>query len=298
MKTFSSVGVIGKRADARAAITVGQVCEVLQRLGRKALVDTGTAAQLSGLAVEALPLEALGAHCELAIVVGGDGTLLSAGRALAPHGVPLLGINQGHLGFMVDVAPEELAQRIGEVVAGKYVLERRLLLFAQVNANSPARRRGPFLAVNDIVLRNQASIRMLDFETWLDQGFISRHRADGLIVSTPTGSTAYALSGGGPVLHPSLSAIVLVPICPHTLSDRPIVVTRESRIRIVLRSEVAGAAFTCDGQVNETLEPNDEISIEAAPYELRLIHPVNYDYFHILREKLHWGRAPAGVLER
>jgi NAD+ kinase len=298
MRSFNTVGVIGKRRDPRAALTVAQVCEVLRGHGRAPLVDSETRQQLAGFAVESADMDTLGRRCELAIVVGGDGTLLSAGRALAAHGVPLLGVNQGHLGFMVDVAPDDVSQRIGEVLAGRYVLERRLLLSALVNAQRTERRRGPFIAVNDIVLRNQGSIRMLDFETWLDQGFISRHRADGLIVSTPTGSTAYALSGGGPVLHPSLSAIVLVPICPHTLSDRPIVVTRESRIRIVLRGEVAGVALTCDGQISEPLEPGDEVQIEAAPYELRLIHPANYDYFHILREKLHWGRAPAGVLER
>jgi NAD+ kinase len=156
----------------------------------------------------------------------------------------------------------------------------------------------PELAVNDVVVRNQASIRMLEFETWLNEEFISQHRADGIVVSTPTGSTAYALSGGGPVLHPSISALTLVPICPHTLSDRPIVVPAGGVIRIVLRGEVSGVSVTCDGQVSVTLDAGDTVEIASSPHPLRLIHPRNYSYFELLRSKLHWGRGPSATLER
>src|SRR6185436_18969908 len=158
-------------------------------------------------------------------------------------------VNQGRLGFMVDVAPENLRATLDEVLKGRYVRERRLLLDVQVRRGR--RVRGPFLAINDVVVRNQAAVRMLEFETWLDDEFISQHRADGLIVSTPTGSTAYALSGGGPVLHPGLEALALVPICPHTLSDRPVVIGADRPVRVVLGGARGTRAMcTADGQHN------------------------------------------------
>jgi NAD+ kinase len=157
----------------------------------------------------------------------------------------------------------------------------------------------PMLAVNDIVVRNQASIRMIEFSTWLAQEseweFICQHRADGIIVSTATGSTAYALSSGGPVLHPSVEAVAIVPICPHTLSDRPIVVPAARTIRIVLGRDETTATVTCDGQIGEALAPGDTVEISRSPHALRLIHPRNYSYFELLRDKLHWGQNPAGT---
>jgi len=180
------------------------------------------------------------------------------------------------------------------VLRGDGTLDERLLLQARVH-RADGSFSEPLLALNDIVLRNQATIRMLDFETWLDDEFISAHRADGIIVSTPTGSTAYALSGGGPVLHPGLDALTLVPICPHTLSDRPIVVGAGKPIRIVLRGDISGATVTCDGQIGLPLEPGDEIRISRSPYTLRLIHPHRFAYFELLRNKLQWGRSQASL---
>lgn len=302
MSKFSTIAVIGKRGDARAAETLRTVAMAL--LARRAAGHTGAVlapldnrAELPGLELEFLPPTELAARSQLAIVVGGDGTLLSAGRTLAPHGVPILGVNQGRLGFMVDVKPEEIGQTLDAVLCGELPVEERLILETQLRCA----RSGEFepqLAVNDVVVRNQASIRMLEFETWLNDEFISQHRADGIIVSTPTGSTAYALSGGGPVLHPSISAITLVPICPHTLSDRPIVVPAGGVIRIVLRGEVSGVNVTCDGQVSHTLGSDDAVEIRSSPHPLRLIHPRNYSYFELLRSKLHWGRGPGGASER
>jgi NAD+ kinase len=151
---------------------------------------------------------------------------------------------------------------------------------------------GPFTAVNDVVIRNQAAIRMLEFQTWMEDEFISEHRADGVIITTPTGSTAYALSGGGPVLHPGLDAIALVPICPHTLSDRPVVVGTDRAVRIVLGGDRATRAMcTCDGQQSETLSAGDSVTVVRSPYVLELVHPRSYRYFNILRSKLHWGRG-------
>lgn len=289
MSSFHTVGVIGKLADPRVAPTLRALVKHLRRRGCEVLVDRSAATAVPG--TRPFTRAALAARCDLAVVVGGDGTLLNAGRSLAPAGVPILGVNQGRLGFMVDVAPGELAATLDEVLKGRFVRDRRLLLEAHIERRG--RTRGPFLAINDVVIRNQAAVRMLDFETWLDDEFISQHRADGLIVSTPTGSTAYALSGGGPVVHPSLDALTVVPICPHTFSDRPVVIGSDRAVRVVLGgTRGLRAMCTSDGQHNETVQPGDTVVIRRSPHTLELIHPKGYRYFDILRSKLHWGRAP------
>jgi NAD+ kinase len=293
---IQTVGVIGKRTDPAALPTVTALCRLLRALGCAVLVDDTHAALAQSESLESAPREALGTRCQLVVVVGGDGTLLDAGRSLARYDVPLLGVNQGRLGFMVDVRPEAMREALEAVLAGRGVVDNRLLLSACIlSPSGPASE--PMLAVNDVVLRNFANIRMLDFETWLGDEFISQHRADGLIVSTPTGSTAYALSGGVPVVHPSVPALTLVPICPHTLSDRPIVVPVGTPVRIVLRGPaLAQATVTCDGQVSEPIKPGDSIEILRAEHPLRLVHPPGYQYFSLLRDKLHWGRGPANSL--
>lgn len=296
MKPFRVVGVIGKRREPNHRL-LEDLCSTLRGLGCEVLLEDNPALIIDG-AFERVDLGALGARSDLIVVVGGDGTLLGAGRALAPAGVPLLGVNQGRLGFMVDVAPETMAEHLARIVAGDYEIEERLMLSARLRRGA-----GPDgaaqLAVNDVVIRNQATIRMIEFQTWLDDEFISHHRADGVIVASPTGSTAYALSGGGPLLHPSLAAMALVPICPHTLSDRPIVVPADRAIRIVIGGvDRAQAMATLDGQVSETLEPGDAIEVRRAPTALRLIHPVGYSYFRILRDKLRWGSGPDTPRER
>lgn len=292
MSDFRTIGLIGRRGDVRVAPTLLQLCHGLLELGREVLIETDAI----GLGdspdrAQRVTRADMARRCDLVVVVGGDGTLLSAARSLTPSGVPILGVNQGRLGFMVDVAPIEMRETLAAVFAGDYVREERLLLEARIHRTDAVA--GPFLAINDVVIRNQAAIRMLEFETWLDDEFISQHRADGFIVSSPTGSTAYALSGGGPVLHPSLEAIALVPICPHTLSDRPIVVGARQTVRVVLRGgESTAAMCTCDGQNSETLSPGETLEVRRADARLNLIHPKNYSYFSILRNKLHWGRGP------
>lgn len=302
MAKFSTIAVIGKRGDARATGALQAIARLLldkQKAGglSAVLAPADHRQDLAGSGLEFVPLAELAQRAHLAIVVGGDGTLLGAGRALAPHGVPILGVNQGRLGFMVDVRPEDIGETLDAVLRGELAIEERLLLEARLHRADSSEL--PLLrAVNDVVVRNQASIRMLEFETWIDKEFISQHRADGIVISTPTGSTAYALSGGGPVLHPSVSAIALVPICPHTLSDRPIVVPAGGVIRVVLRGEFSGVSVTCDGQVSVTLNTGDIVEVASSPHPLRLIHPRNYSYFELLRSKLHWGRGPSGAMER
>lgn len=302
MSAFRTIGIVGKQHDARALGTLHELTrQLLARLAAGEidglLAPEDNAAELGDTAVRLVPAAEMTGAIDLLVVVGGDGTLLSAGRRFAAAGVPILGINQGRLGFMVDVRPEDIAEAFTALQRGESVIEERLLLQARIRDASGAEV-ARWLAVNDVVLRNQASIRMLEFETWLDAEFISEHRADGFIVSTPTGSTAYALSGGGPVLHPSLDAIALVPICPHTLSDRPIVVPADKTIRIVLRGDATGAAVTCDGQIGGSLAPGQTVEIAPATPRLRLIHPLGYSYFELLRDKLHWGRSPAGVADK
>ncbi|MGH8505886.1 MAG: NAD(+) kinase [Stenotrophobium sp.] len=292
MSIFKTVGLIGKQSDARVSQTLAQLAQLLPKLGCALLIETQSASALTGTNCAAVSRQELGQRCDLLIVVGGDGTLLAAARELSHTGLPILGINQGRLGFMVDVNPQEMEVTLTQIFSGDYISEKRLLLRAQIRHADGHTTPGSSLAVNDVVLRNQAAVRMLEFETWLGKEFISQHRADGIIVSTPTGSTAYALSGGGPVLHPSLDAITLVPICPHTLSDRPIVVGSDRVVRLVLcGGESTQAMVTCDGQTSEVLSPGDAVEISRAQETLHLIHPSNYNYFAILRGKLHWGRA-------
>jgi len=294
MKHFQTVGVIGKHRSPQIAPALNALCRHLRDLGRTVLADTACDDRIRE-AVEFVGRREMSQRCDLVVVVGGDGTLLSAARQFAPAGVPLLGVNQGRLGFMVDVRPEEMGENLSAILGGEFLREERLMLNARIQRRGES---DTFLAVNDVVIRNQAAIRMLEFETWLDGEYISQHRADGFIVSSPTGSTAYALSGGGPVLHPSLEALALVPICPHTLSDRPIVVGAHQTVRIVLRgAENTRAMVTCDGQNSESVQPGDSIEISRAAWRLNLIHPKNYSYFNLLRNKLHWGRGPSATTD-
>ncbi len=296
MKPFRSVGVIGKRRDPHLP-TLSLLCAALRDLDCEVLVEENPALGDTP-AGRRVSRQELGESVELVVVVGGDGTLLDAGRDLAQAGVPLLGVNQGRLGFMVDLAPERLAESMAAVIGGDYEIEDRMVLSAQLTRDGVADAQ-PHHAVNDVVLRNQATIRMIEFESWMGEEFISLHRADGMIVCTPTGSSAYALSGGGPLMHPSLQAMALVPICPHTLSDRPIVVGGDNRVRLVVRGDDrAQAMVTFDGQINEILEPGDAVEITRGAAPLRLIHPAGYSYFSILRNKLRWGRGQESVIPR
>ncbi|MDB5970694.1 MAG: kinase [Hydrocarboniphaga sp.] len=304
MKPFRTVGVIGKRREPHLP-TLASLCLALRAQGCEVLVEDN-AALAEAPAGRRVSRQELARSVELAIVVGGDGTLLDAGRSMAPAGVPLLGVNQGRLGFMADLLPEQIADSLAAVIRGEYETEERMVLSARIiraGGDGSSADAMPRIAINDVVLRNQASIRMLEFESWMDEDFISLHRADGMIVCSPTGSTAYALSGGGPLMHPSLQAMALVPICPHTLSDRPIVVGGEQRVRLVVCGDETlpptslQAMMTIDGQIGESLATGDAVEITRGAAALRLIHPAGYSYFAILRNKLRWGRGQT-VLER
>jgi NAD+ kinase len=284
---FQRVAVIAKPDDSRHLAEVLQrVRSLLDARGLALLPDRQTA-RLLGLS-DGRSLAELAAHADLGIVVGGDGTLLSAAREFATREVPVLGVNLGRLGFLVDITPTDIQACLDAVFDGHYDAESRFLLSARV-ANGT-----PHLALNDVVLHKWNIARMIEFETWIDGRFVYTQRSDGLIISTPTGSTAYALSGGGPLMTPDLDAVALVPICPHTLSNRPIVVAANSVIEISVcgQTDPADVRITCDGASHLTLEQGDRVTVSRHPTAVRLLHPVGHDHFDVLRAKLGWGELP------
>lgn len=226
---------------------------------------------------------------DLAIVLGGDGTLLTAGRALSDHNVPIIGVNLGRLGFLVDVSiNENMLNQISAILNGDCIEETRFLLQGDILREGTVKHTGS--ALNDVILNNRKHVRMLEYTVEIDGKMVSIDRADGLIVSTPTGSTAYALSSGGPILSPTMDAIALVPICPHTLSHRPLVVGADSEIVVTLDPHLEGTAqVTFDGQANKTLKAGDSVRITKKPNPITLLHPKDYDFYTVLREKLRWG---------
>lgn len=288
MSEFRHIGIIAKRDDAAVLTTVERLARYLLERGLLIYPDP-----VAAPVTETTPVSRaeMGPHCDLCIVVGGDGTLLDAGRYMAPHDVPIVGVNRGRLGFMVDVSPDDMSARLDEILDGQGIREDRLMIEAQPDVQGDPIKR--FLALNDVVVRNRAFARLLEFDTRINGEFVTRHRADGIVISTPTGSTAYALSSGGPIVHTGIDALTLVPICPHTLSDRPLVINANSELEVVVHGDNTEALVTWDGQVSHPLAGGDRIRIRASDKRMTLIHPPGYDYFHILRSKLHWGRGQA-----
>ena len=287
---FKHIGLLGKSEDRNVSITLRALTAYLEQQKIGILLDESIAACFPEPPHPVVDRQDLADSCDLAIVVGGDGTLLNAARSLAESGIAVLGVNFGRLGFLVDVSPEEMTQQMEKILAGDFIEERRTLLHATVSRNNDVL--SETAALNDVVVHKKDVARMIELDTWIDDYFVNTNRSDGLIVSTPTGSTAYALSGGGPILHPKLDAITLVPICPHTLSNRPIVVHDESVIKIIIHQGTLEATVSCDGQVSHTLEAGDHITIRKHEHSLRLLHPQGHDYFAILREKLRWSKQP------
>lgn len=291
-RQFRTIALTGKYRDPRVADSMLILARHLASTGVRVILDPGVKLDFGDLAVERVEERALTDQADMVVAVGGDGTMLYATRLVAGRDVPLLGINRGRLGFLADITPGEMLRRVDEVLAGDFEEEPRLMLEAVVEgSDGPVRA----LALNDVVIQKRETGRMLDFENWVDGVYVNTHGGDGLVIATPTGSTAYALSGGGPIVHPSLEAITLVPICPHTLSDRPIVIRADCRIevRIVERPETS-AEVTCDGHFLGELGPGDRLTVKAAAERVVLIHPRGHDYFRLLRSKLHWGRGSHG----
>lgn len=284
---FRRVGLIAKPGDLKTREALATLINYLRRRNLEVVADPSCAELLEGppFGVEIQPL---GDCRDLVIAIGGDGTLLRAAHIISSYDVRLLGINVGRLGFLTDISPHEIAERLDGILDGHYIEEERLILTSQVLRGAQAVSQQD--AINDIVVQKWNVARLITLATYVDGKFVHTQRSDGIIVSTPTGSTAYALSGGGPILHPALNAIVLVPICPHTLSNRPIVVADASRIEILVGThEDDHARLTCDGEIRCELAPGDRVVVEKSDRYIHLIHPAGHDHFATLRAKLQWG---------
>lgn len=286
---YSTVALAGRASDPRVGEAMLALAAHLLERGRHVLAVDGVEIDFGLLPVTRVAEGELAKAADLLVAVGGDGTMLHTARMAAAEGVPVLGVNRGRLGFLADVGPDRMLESVDDALEGRCLPETRMLLEAQVQFNG---QQISALALNDIVVAKRETGRMLDLRTWVDGTYVNTHGGDGFIVSTSTGSTAYALSCGGPIVHPSLAAIVLVPICPHTLSDRPIVVGAESIVEIELADRFeARAQVVCDGMVLSELEPGERLRVCRAAISATLLHPPDHDYYRILRSKLHWGRG-------
>jgi NAD+ kinase len=295
--SFRRVAVIGKLRSPEISASVRELRTLLESRGCEVLLESETAAAL-GEGDKGADFEAIGAGADLAIVVGGDGTMLSAARNLVRHGVALTGINQGRVGFMTDIALRDMHASIGAILDGRYAIEERSLIDAEIRRDGQLLLRT--LALNEVAMGKGSQGRLIEFGLYLDGEYVYTLRADGVIVTTPTGSTAYSLSAQGPILHPSVPAFALVPLNPHTLSARPVSVSDRSLIEIVLvRAVDARAHF--DGFALADMAQGDRLVLRRSSDAIRFVHPPGYRYFVMLREKLRWSdamsKAKAGDLE-
>ena len=288
---FKQIGLISKPDTKDISKTVQSLYKLLKKADVQVFIDPETAHHISLPDEQVMPPSSLANRCDLIMSIGGDGTLLSAARALVNTNVPLLGINLGRLGFLVDISPTEMAVQLKQILEGSFHEEERIILNTQIVRDDHVVHEQS--AFNEVAIHRLNSPGLIDIETYVNQRFVNAQRSDGLIIATPTGSTAYALSGGGPLMYPSLNAIVLVPINPHTLSNRPIVVDGNSEINLRFsQRDKHEAQLTCDNLVLPEILEDDLIHIKRHPKKIRLLHPTDHDFFNILRVKLDWSKAP------
>lgn len=287
-QAFKSIAIIGKYMNQSALqLMQSDLADLAHHLAAKNIdvwIEESTAryAELTGF--KTASLESIGDQVDLAIVMGGDGTMLGVARSLIDADVPLVGVNRGRFGFLTDLRVEDMLVQIDRILAGDFIKEPRVMLAAKVERNGQILHAN--YALNDVVIKS--GLRLIELEVTINDKFVHKQRADGLVISTPTGTTAYALSAGGPILHPNLHAISIVPICPHTLSNRPIAVHSDSKIEVTLvQSDDAQLSF--DGQFQVVLELGDKIIVQRAEQTISLLHPSDYCYFDMLRNKLNWG---------
>jgi len=288
---FTRIGIVAKTHDPAVKNALETLIRMLNERGLEVLVDrrtdtTGVAGEFHSVSTAALP-----DGCDLIVSLGGDGTLLQSAGLIYPRDVPLLGVNLGRLGFLTDLAQVDASSGLNAVLDGHYVSEERAVLGCEIV------RGGEVVAsedgLNDVVVQKWNTARLITLATYVDGKFLHSQRADGMIVATPTGSTAYSLSGGGPILDPQVGALVLVPICPHTLTNRPIVVSDSVQIEIHVATEREDeSCVTCDGNSFQALLPGDHVRVFRRKQSITLLHPANYDHFATLRAKLNWGRKP------
>lgn len=284
---FKRIGLWGRFDEASVAEPAAQLAKHLNQRG----LQVFAAHKLPGAdKISLVTRESLGSSIDLLVAIGGDGNLLRATRRLAGCDVPLVGVNRGRLGFLTDIRPQEMLAAIDAVLAGDFLAEKRSMVRAWITGAEG--KSAAMNALNDVALKSTVSGRILDFETSVDGLYVNAHGGDGLIVATPTGSTAYALSCGGPIIRPDADALLMVPICPHTLSDRPIVLPGSSRVSVSIPADSAGQAqVTCDGEELGILETGQTLEIESSSESVTLLHPEDYNYYDLLRSKLKWGQA-------
>ena len=285
---FTTIALLSNNEAADSRDTLAAVTDFLKSRKIKVILDEFCARLLPDSGLKTVRTEELPEHCTLGIAIGGDGTMLRAAHLLADHDIPLLGINRGRLGFLADIPAEAIEVQLGQILDGNYVEDERFQLHCQVERGEDTVFQSH--AFNDVIIQKWNIAKLIELETYVDRTLVHSQRADGMIVASPTGSTAYALSGGGPIVHPALDAMVLVPICPHTLSNRPIVIDGNSSVEIVVGTpEIDHARLSCDGEVSCELATGDRVSVHKKDKKIRLIHPQNHDHFSILRAKLALG---------
>ncbi|AWB56871.1 MULTISPECIES: NAD(+) kinase [unclassified Colwellia] len=285
---YNTIGLIGKPHHEGASSTIEALHQYLSQNGYKVLIENSVAQTVNIDNVNMASLTNIGERADLAIVIGGDGYMLGAARVLACYNVGVIGVNRGNLGFLTDLSPDDLIAPLEAILKGESRSEQRFIIEAEVYRHGKLKSSNS--AVNEAVLHAGKVANMIEFEVYIDGSFMFSQRSDGLIVSTPTGSTAYSMSAGGPILTPNLNALSLVPMFPHTLSSRPIVVDGNSEIKLKLANEnYENLQVSCDGHVILAVMPGDEVIIKKSEFTLRLIHPLDHNYFNVLRNKLSWG---------
>lgn len=284
---FRAIGIIAKKKHPQAAAIAGKIAVWLTARRRRVLLDADIAAALGR---PGLPPERIAARADMVIVLGGDGTLLSVARLVNPYRTPIMGVNLGSLGFLTETPADDLFPTLEEVFAGKCLIEERILLSARLVRNRKV------IAVhdvlNDVVINKAALARIIEMETVVNGKTVTTFKADGLIVSTPTGSTAYSLAAGGPIVYPTIEAFILTPICPHALTNRPLVIPDRARVEIGIRAGDDDVYLTLDGQIGLRLKSGDRIVLERSKHRTCLLSSPRRNYFDILRSKLHWGDVP------
>ena len=292
MSSIKRIGIVLKPNQPKALNTI---CELAVWLAERNIqllggpeIERQRIERETGCAVEEVPTNKLAGEVDLMLVLGGDGTMIATARMVGDHEVPVLGVNYGGLGYLAEFRIEELYSALESILSGNYRLDRRVMLAVELRRGDDPPKTSRVL--NDVVINKSALARIIEIETYFDHYYVSSFRADGLIVSTPTGSTAYNLSAGGPVIFPSMNAVVITPICPFTLSNRPIVVPDNAEIELLLKTDNEEVALTLDGQVGFQMKVADRVVIRKSRTTFNIIQPSNRNYFDVLRDKLRWGR--------
>ncbi|OGW30967.1 MAG: NAD(+) kinase [Nitrospirae bacterium GWC2_42_7] len=281
---MKKIGIICKSGKEKPNEILEKLLPWLIQKGYEAFVDPETAEQLN---ISGLSLAEISSVADIVIVFGGDGTMLSVSRLVAEREVPILGINLGSLGFITEISRENLFNSLDKLLSGESVIEERMMLSAKITRDG--KQISEYRVLNDVVINKGALARIIDLETYINDIYVTTFKADGLILSTPTGSTAYSLSAGGPILYPTLESIIVTPICSHTLTNRPLVVPDDFRLKIILKTLSEDVYLTLDGQVGVSLRTDDVIEIKKSRFRTKLLIPKDRDYFELIRTKLKWG---------